>query len=431
MKLVQKMTTLSGRLDSKMQEQAESPTILFKVNEKVSCFCDEYGELKEATILEFRGNYSEAYIHYDKEDKRLDRWVKVDQLTRYVQPYRSHSEDRVLSRRDHERLGDNSEDETLSADIQKFEQLHKEVTRIRNIEQIKIGSYTIKTWYFSPYPPPFHTKSHLFICDHCFRYFATQGELNEHLLTTNEKCPPGREIYRKDNISIFIIYGKKQKICCQCLCLLAKLFLDHKTLFYDVEGFNFYVLCECDENGAHIAAYFSKELASIEGNVLACIVALPPHQKKGYGRLLISISYEIAKREHRSGGPERPLSDLGKIAFHSYWRDTLTEVLRDHIKEIATLDDLVRITSIARADIIDVLKEMNCVTRGKGEYELFINKESLNNAIAKFESGKQRAKIDPSCLIWLPGDDEKIDFRETIEPETSAENVAEVIIPKA
>jgi hypothetical protein len=31
-------------------------------------------------------------------------------------------------------------------------------------------------------------------------------------------------------------------------------------LFYDVEGFLFYVLCECDEKGAHFAAYFSREL---------------------------------------------------------------------------------------------------------------------------------------------------------------------------
>lgn len=394
-----------------MNRNSLSNNSTFKVNDKVSCFCEEYGEVKEAMILEFRDNYTEAYCHFDKEDKRLDKWVKVNELGSFVQPVRSSSEDRVLSRRDHERMGDNSEDETLSAEILKFEQLHKEVTRIRNIEYIKLGPYSIKTWYYSPYPPPFTNYPHLFICDHCFKYFATQDELNNHLLQTNEKCPPGREIYRKGNISIFVLYSKKQKLACQCLCLLAKLFLDHKTLFYDVEGFIFYVLCECDENGAHVAAYFSKEINSFDGNILACIVALPPYQKKGYGRLLISLSYEIAKREHRSGGPERPLSDLGKIAFHSYWRDTLVEVLRDHQKEVNTLDDLERITSIALPDIIDVLKELNCVTRGKGEYELSVNKESLSNAISKFESGRQKLKIDPTCLIWLQGDDDKTDFR--------------------
>lgn len=45
---------------------------------------------------------------------------------------------------------------------------------------------------------------------------------------------------------------------CQNLCLLAKLFLDHKTLYYDVDPFLFYVLCEMDERGGHLVGYFSK-----------------------------------------------------------------------------------------------------------------------------------------------------------------------------
>ena len=52
---------------------------------------------------------------------------------------------------------------------------------------------------------------------------------------------------------------------CQNLCYLAKLFLDHKTLYYDVDLFLFYVLCEVDERGYHIVGYFSKESALREG----------------------------------------------------------------------------------------------------------------------------------------------------------------------
>jgi Histone acetyltransferase (MYST family) len=40
--------------------------------------------------------------------------------------------------------------------------------------------------------------------------------------------------------------GNVNKIYCQNLCLLAKLFLDHKTLYYDVEPFLFYVLTRND-----------------------------------------------------------------------------------------------------------------------------------------------------------------------------------------
>lgn len=98
------------------------------------------------------------------------------------------------------------------------------------------------------------------------------------------KHPPGDEIYRKGNISVFEVDGKKNKvggavltpcgsmwavfptsvlfvssqIYCQNLCLLAKLFLDHKTLYYDVEPFLFYVMTEADNTGCHLVGYFSK-----------------------------------------------------------------------------------------------------------------------------------------------------------------------------
>ena len=70
--------------------------------------------------------------------------------------------------------------------------------------------------------------------------------------------PKGQEIYRKGTISIFEVDGGEEKIYCQNLCLMAKLFLDHKTLYFDVEPFLFYILCEVDKQGAHIVGYFSK-----------------------------------------------------------------------------------------------------------------------------------------------------------------------------
>lgn len=83
--------------------------------------------------------------------------------------------------------------------------------------------------------------------------------------------------------------GKKNKIYCQNLCLLAKLFLDHKTLYYDVEPFLFYIMCSCDNHGCHMVGYFSKEKDSPDDYNLACILTLPPYQRKGYGKLLIAF----------------------------------------------------------------------------------------------------------------------------------------------
>ena len=71
--------------------------------------------------------------------------------------------------------------------------------------------------------------------------------------------------------------ANSQRVYCQNLCLLAKLFLDHKTLYYDVNPFLFYVICHVDEYGAHIVGYFSKEKVSDYN--LACILCFPQFQK--------------------------------------------------------------------------------------------------------------------------------------------------------
>ena len=67
------------------------------------------------------------------------------------------------------------------------------------------------------------------------------------------------------------------------------MFLDHKTLYYDVEPFLFYVMTEADENGAQFVGYFSKEKRSPTNNV-SCIVTLPVRQRRGWGNLLIDFS---------------------------------------------------------------------------------------------------------------------------------------------
>ena len=66
--------------------------------------------------------------------------------------------------------------------------------------------------------------------------------LKRHIQKCGWRHPPGTEIYRKDNLSVYEVDGNTNKIYCQNLCLLVKLFLDHKTLYYDVEPFLFYVL---------------------------------------------------------------------------------------------------------------------------------------------------------------------------------------------
>ena len=82
----------------------------------------------------------------------------------------------------------------------------------------------------------------LFLCEFCLKYMKSRPILDRHVGKCPWRHPPGLEIYRKGNLSVFEVDGNTNKIYCQNLCLLVKLFLDHKTLYYDVEPFLFYVL---------------------------------------------------------------------------------------------------------------------------------------------------------------------------------------------
>jgi histone acetyltransferase MYST1 len=60
---------------------------------------------------------------------------------------------------------------------------------------------------------------------------------------------------------------------------------------------------------------------------LACIMVMPPYQRRGFGKFLISLSYHLSIKAGKICTPERPLSDMGKVGYKSFWTDTLLEAL--------------------------------------------------------------------------------------------------------
>ena len=107
-----------------------------------------------------------------------------------------------------------------------------------------------------------------------------------------------------------------------------------------MDPFLFYVLTEVDEETGHhnVVGYFSKEKHSAEEYNLACILTLPPYQRRGYGSLLIAFSYELSRREGKVGTPERPLSDLGQVSYRSYWCRVVLGVLHRHKGNLSVKD---------------------------------------------------------------------------------------------
>lgn len=180
---------------------------------------------------------------------------------------------------------------------------------------------------------------------------------------------------------------------------MAKLFLDHKTLYFDVDPFLFYVLCEVNEEGAHLVGYFSKEKESPDGNNVACIMTLPPYQRKGYGKLLIAFSYELSKLENSVGSPEKPLSDLGKLSYRSYWSWVLLEILRD-FRGVLSIKDLSSMTSIAQNDIISTLQSLNMVKYWKGQHVICVTPKLVEEHLRTSQWKKPKLTVDSNCLLW-------------------------------
>ena len=207
--------------------------------------------------------------------------------------------------------------------------------RARGIQECVIGQHRCKTWYDSNYPVEKFKSKNASSCAVLSRlqteYFHV-ADAPHQCVQREQKCPPGTVIYNdpSSKLAMWEIDGKVETNYCENLCSLSKLFLNDKSVYNKTNNFYFYVLCEYDKKGAHIVGYFSKEKESPQHYNVACIMVLPPYQCKGYGKFLISASYELSKIDGNSrASPEKPLSDLGEKTYMKYW---CTQILREMTK---------------------------------------------------------------------------------------------------
>ncbi|KAM0265647.1 hypothetical protein ACHAQJ_000081 [Trichoderma viride] len=277
------------------------------------------------------------------------------------------------------------------------------------IECIEFGGWEIDTWYAAPYPAEYSRNRVLYICEFCLKYMNSDYVAWRHKLKCAAKHPPGDEIYRHGSVSVFEVDGRKNPVYCQNLCLLAKLFLGSKTLYYDVEPFLFYVLCEYDDCGYHFVGYFSKEKRASSQNNVSCILTLPIHQRKGYGNLLIDFSYLLTKVEEKTGSPEKPLSDMGLVSYRNYWRLRLCryfiETLKDdeHKQNGLSIKQISDDTGMTPDDVIAALEGLRALVRDPQTrvYAFRIDLEYCQQYVAKWES-KGYVQLKPEGLAWTP-----------------------------
>lgn len=201
--------------------------------------------------------------------------------------------------------------------------------------------------------------------------------------------PPGECVYEKDGYALYQVDGEEHKVHCyshtfmgfgietltqsyfqlyaQNLSLFSKLFLETKSVFFDASTFLYYTLVlRSPSEPKQVIGFFSKEKMSWDNNNVACILVFPPWQRRGLGQILIAASYELGKREGRFGGPERPLSALGKKGYVSFWCSEVARyILASSNKRTVTIKEVSDETWILPEDVVAALKEMDVVEKRK------------------------------------------------------------------
>jgi histone acetyltransferase MYST2 len=148
--------------------------------------------------------------------------------------------------------------------------------------------------------------------------------------------------------------------------------------------------------------------------------------RKGYGRMLIDFSelivsfqlchsglsmflpgYQLSKMEEKVGSPEKPLSDLGLLAYRSYWKGILLDFLLDYRQPTMSVKDLSSETAISQYDIISTLQSLGMLKYWKGKHIILRRPELLEEHKRKRQVKTKHSKlIDPRYLQWpLDGQD--------------------------
>ncbi|KAI1773242.1 acyl-CoA N-acyltransferase [Hypoxylon cercidicola] len=289
--------------------------------------------------------------------------------------------------------------------------------------------------------------------------------------------------------SVWEVDGEKDRLFCQNLSLFAKLFLDNKSVFFDVTGFNYFLLVYTPKpsnaqpppsltsnlpqppapkthtepphqppttslageawSRPQVVGFFSKEKLSWDNNNLACILVFPPWQRKGLGALLMGVSYEISRREDILGGPEKPISELGRKGYKRFWAGEIARWLLglgvpnpnseaadgEDGETLASIEQCSKATWIAPEDCLAVLREMGVVEdAGPGPAEhpgaaasVGERAGSAAEAEAEGEVGEvpmvPRVRVDKTAVRrWV--ETHKIDLTRACDPDGFVEGYA-------
>ena len=96
------------------------------------------------------------------------------------------------------------------------------------------------------------------------------------------------------------------------------------------------------------------------------------------------------------GSPEKPLSDLGKLSYRSYWSWVILNILKE-AGGIVPIKELSKMTSFTINDIIETLNLLNMVKCVKEQHVICVEEH-----LRAMENKKPIIEVDPSFMKWEP-----------------------------
>ena len=128
-------------------------------------------------------------------------------------------------------------------------------------------------------------------------------------------------------------------------------------------------------------------------------MTLPIYQRHGYGRFLIEFSYLLSRKEGMAGTPEKPLSDLGRLSYQSYWRSSLLEKIKN--RQVVSVENLSKSTGMNVHDIAEVFQHNSMLNFTQSENKKFVYQirydKSLLSALEK-----RKLRVNEEGLRWTP-----------------------------
>ena len=118
----------------------------------------------------------------------------------------------------------------------------------------------------------------------------------------------------------------------------------------------------------------------------------------------MGVSYELSKRERSVGGPEKPLSELGRKGYLKFWEARVASaILGVRNKSTLTVQEIADLCWMVREDVMIALKNMGLLEPRKKGAAMLISKSRVRQW-ASANGIDLAPPVEEGCFLgdWVP-----------------------------